>query len=202
MSAAKKKIRITTRLTGNPSTCRFSVAHSLHDGPAVFFRSKDDAGKSPLARDIFGVQDIEAVKISQDLVTVTRKHPNDWPSATREIAALITRQLESGKPAVEPGTPANMRSQDEIKEIAQGILDKEVNPSVASHGGEITILEVKNTTIYVKLGGGCHGCGMAAVTLKQGVERALRRELPELDEVLDVTDHAGGTNPYHAPSSK
>ena len=82
------------------------------------------------------------------------------------------------------------------------ILDSEVNPAVASHGGHIELIDVQGNTVFVRMGGGCQGCGMATVTLKQGVERILREHLPDIEEVLDVTEHAEGRNPYYAPSTK
>ncbi len=79
------------------------------------------------------------------------------------------------------------------------ILDEQVNPAVASHGGHISLVDVQGDTVYIRLEGGCQGCGMADVTLKQGVETAIRREVPTITSVLDVTDHAGGANPYFQP---
>jgi Fe/S biogenesis protein NfuA len=84
----------------------------------------------------------------------------------------------------------------------QSVLDEEINPAVAGHGGYINLIDVQDRNIYIEMGGGCQGCGMANVTLKQGVERILRGHFPEIDEILDVTDHAGGHNPYYAPSTK
>lgn len=80
----------------------------------------------------------------------------------------------------------------------QEILDEQVNPAVASHGGVITLLEYKDGIAYMKMGGGCQGCSSASATLKQGVERILRDQIPELQEIMDVTDHAGGRNPYYS----
>lgn len=101
-------------------------------------------------------------------------------------------------PKVEaPQTPANLES-PEAKAV-QKILDTEINPSVASHGGFITLVDVKDQVAYIRLGGGCQGCGMADVTLKQGVAVAIKKAIPEIKEVLDVTDHAGGNNPYFTP---
>jgi Fe-S cluster biogenesis protein NfuA len=79
------------------------------------------------------------------------------------------------------------------------VLDDDVNPSVASHGGFIALIDVKENVTYIRLEGGCQGCGMADVTLKQGIETAIRRAVPSITAVLDVTDHAGGTNPYYQP---
>ncbi|MFN3648905.1 MAG: NifU family protein [Armatimonadota bacterium] len=84
----------------------------------------------------------------------------------------------------------------------QQVLEAEVNPAVASHGGRIDLIEYKEGIAYVQMSGGCQGCGMAAMTLKQGVEQILRSHVPEIDEILDVTDHAGGRNPYYASSTK
>jgi Fe-S cluster biogenesis protein NfuA len=79
------------------------------------------------------------------------------------------------------------------------LLDEEVNPAVASHGGHIALIDIKDETVYIRLEGGCQGCGMADVTLKHGVERAIRQAVPSISAVLDVTDHAGGDNPYYQP---
>lgn len=84
----------------------------------------------------------------------------------------------------------------------QRLLDEEINPAVAAHGGYISLVDVKDDIVYIRLEGGCQGCGMADVTLKQGVEAAIMRELPQIAAVRDTTDHAGGTNPYYQPSHK
>jgi Fe/S biogenesis protein NfuA len=78
----------------------------------------------------------------------------------------------------------------------QSVLDEQVNPGIASHGGRATLIDVKDKVVYVELGGGCQGCAMASVTLKQGVERMIKHAVPQIREVIDTTDHAGGTNPY------
>ena len=80
----------------------------------------------------------------------------------------------------------------------QQVLDERINPSVASHGGHIALIDVKSDTAYIRLEGGCQGCGMADVTLKQGIEVEIKSAVPTILQVLDVTDHAGGTNPYYS----
>ena len=79
------------------------------------------------------------------------------------------------------------------------LLKTEINPSVAEHGGHIALIDVKPDTVYIRLEGGCQGCGMADVTLKTGIETAIRQAVPAIKAVLDVTDHAGGDNPYYSP---
>lgn len=82
----------------------------------------------------------------------------------------------------------------------QKILDAHINPAVAEHGGHVMLLDVKDGKAYIQLGGGCQGCGMADVTLKQGIEVMLKRMVPEIHDIIDTTDHAGGTNPYYQPA--
>lgn len=77
------------------------------------------------------------------------------------------------------------------------LLDEEINPSVAMHGGHISLIDIKDDTVYIRLEGGCQGCGMADVTLKQGVEVTIKNALPSIKAVLDTTDHAEGLNPYY-----
>ena len=84
-------------------------------------------------------------------------------------------------------------------EAIQKLLDDHINPSVAAHGGHIALVDVQDDTVYIRLEGGCQGCGMADVTLKQGIETEIKRAVPKISSVLDTTDHAGGTNPYYQP---
>ncbi len=88
---------------------------------------------------------------------------------------------------------------DELKEKIQKVIDELINPGVASHGGHVDLLDVKDNKVYLKLGGGCQGCGMADVTLKSGIEATLREEVSPDLELVDTTDHAGGNNPYYSP---
>jgi len=87
-----------------------------------------------------------------------------------------------------------------VAEAVQKALDEKINPGVASHGGYIDLVAIDDSTAYLRFGGGCQGCGMVNVTLKQGVEKILFAEVPGIDRVMDVTDHASGTNPYYQPS--
>src|SRR6266513_2720650 len=87
---------------------------------------------------------------------------------------------------------------DDLKTRVQELIDSSINPAVAGHGGWVELLDVKDSTVYLQMGGGCQGCGAADVTLKSGIERLIKEEIPEVTEVLDATDHAAGTNPYYA----
>ena len=87
----------------------------------------------------------------------------------------------------------------DMKEKIQQLLEESINPAVAGHGGFVQLIDVKDNVVYIQMGGGCQGCGMADVTLKAGIERMIMEEVPEVSEVLDTTDHASGNNPYYTP---
>jgi len=91
---------------------------------------------------------------------------------------------------------------DEREESVQRIFDEQVNPAIAAHGGVVSLLAVRDSTAFVAFGGGCQGCGMVAVTLKQGVEVAVFEQVPGIDRIVDTTDHDSGDNPYYAPEKK
>ena len=84
----------------------------------------------------------------------------------------------------------------------QQVLQEQVNPAIAAHGGGAELVSVDGTIAYLRLFGGCQGCGLAQVTLKQGIERILLDSIPELTQVVDVTDHASGTDPYYESQKK
>ena len=79
----------------------------------------------------------------------------------------------------------------------QEVLDDRVNPSLAAHGGMVSLVDIQEARVVLSFGGGCQGCGMADVTMKQGVAAQLKQQIPEIAEVVDATDHAAGENPYY-----
>src|SRR5918996_1956422 len=91
---------------------------------------------------------------------------------------------------------------EEIREKVQNLIDNAINPAISMHGGFVELLEVKDKVVYLSMGGGCQGCGMADVTLRHGIETLLRDEIPDIAEVVDATDHAAGDNPFYAPAKE
>jgi Fe/S biogenesis protein NfuA len=118
---------------------------------------------------------------------------------------------EGGLVIVNPNTPPRPQALvdrpevDLSSDLAQrvlAVLDAQVNPSIAMHGGHADLVAVDEGIVYVRLSGGCQGCGLASVTLSQGIEVALRDSVPESVSVVDVTDHASGANPFYEPAKK
>lgn len=100
-----------------------------------------------------------------------------------------------------PARPPADLSGDVAQRVLQ-VLDTQINPSIAAHGGMAQLVAVEGETAYLRLSGGCQGCGMASVTLSQGIEVVIRENIPEITQVVDVTDHASGSNPYFEPAKK
>jgi Fe/S biogenesis protein NfuA len=108
--------------------------------------------------------------------------------------------LASPSPAVGRGEKADLTG-DVAQRVLQ-VLDQQINPAIAAHGGRADLVAVEEGAAYLRLSGGCQGCGMATVTLGQGIEVAIKDNVPEIRQVVDVTDHAAGTNPYFESAKK
>lgn len=110
---------------------------------------------------------------------------------------FVERVNERGFEVI-PRTPelAETRPTGPLAEKVQAILDEQVNPAIASHGGQILLVDVKETEVFMEMTGGCQGCAMSRMTLRQGVERMIRQAIPEVTAIHDVTDHSAGDNPY------
>ena len=133
------------------------------------------------------------------------------------VARLVGARLdwsdegEGGLVILNPNTPprsdvfASRPPGDLSGDMAQrvlAVLEEQINPSIAMHGGRADLVAVEEDIVYLRLSGGCQGCGLASVTLSQGIEVALRDSLPEIVSVVDVTDHASGANPFYEPAKK
>jgi Fe/S biogenesis protein NfuA len=109
------------------------------------------------------------------------------------------------KPLPPQALRPDMPEPDLSSPIAQrvvAVLEEQINPAIASHGGRADLVAVEETVAYLRLSGGCQGCGMAAATLSQGIEVTILEEITEIERVVDVTDHASGTNPYFEAAKK
>jgi Fe/S biogenesis protein NfuA len=105
-------------------------------------------------------------------------------------------QLTIKAPGIKGSEPSSEAS---LEDRIGWLLETEVNPALASHGGRVALVEItERKEVVLQFGGGCQGCGMADVTLKQGIEQTLMRNIPEITAVMDATDHRSGTNPYYA----
>lgn len=103
-------------------------------------------------------------------------------------------------PAIASRPPADLSGP--VAARVRQVLEEQINPAIAMHGGSAELVAVEDDAAYLRLGGGCVGCGMVSVTLNQGIEVAITEAVPEIRRVVDVTDHASGTNPYYEAAKK
>jgi len=132
------------------------------------------------------VVDLDGLSVALDPVTAA-----DLTGATVDLDAEITGGgLRIDNP--------NEGWQDPLARAVQDVLDSQINPGVGSHGGMVTLVEVRDGAAYLRFGGGCQGCAAVDVTLKHGVEAAIRAAVPQVTAIVDATDHDAGTNPYYS----
>ena len=180
--------------------CKFMVNRNLLEGYSWMFSNFERAAGSPIAEAVFSVEDVETVLVYESTLTVTRqdKTKTDWRPLTKEVGAAIRQVLRSSSFLIADKIISEIPPQDEIRKQIQEVINNEVNPGVAGHGGNITLLGVKGNTVTIQMGGGCQGCSAADMTLKAGIHTAFRKAVPAVGAILDETDHAAGLNPYYS----
>lgn len=175
--------------------CRFTVDRPVYSGKATF-NSAEEAKETDLARRVFQVPGVSAVELDGYTVVVTQAGTEDWRQIGKRVGSAIRTHFNP-PPEI---SDADRLALEEVRARVQQVLDEMINPGVASHGGFIELLDVQDDNVYIRMGGGCQGCGAADMTLKQGVERLIRENVPQVREVFDTTDHAMGQNPFYAAS--
>jgi Fe-S cluster biogenesis protein NfuA len=181
----------------NPLLCRFVVERTLFVGTKTI-SSRAEAQGFPLAENLFEIDGVSRLQLIGHLLVVTKSNDGEWGGIIKQVEAALTAYFISGVALTREQVDERMmligRSP---REKVQYLIDHQINPGVAAHGGFVQLIEVKDGTVYVRLGGGCQGCGAADFTLRQGIEAIVRREVPEIRQILDITDHAAGLNPYY-----
>jgi Fe-S cluster biogenesis protein NfuA len=197
------------RITAEPidgGRCKFVVSEPLHPGAVRRFASPDEASGSPLAEAIFAIPgaDVAEVIVSGNLVTVVKRSATPWQVVGKAVGQAIRAAVASGQAVAPKASPAAASGTDDdaLYERVADLFDRQVNPMVAGHGGRVELIDVQDAVVMVRMGGGCQGCGMADVTLRQGIEAMLHQEIPEVKGIVDITDHAAGSSPYFAASKK
>ncbi len=178
--------------------CVFMVNRNMMKGYSWYFSDFESTEGSPLAEALFSLEDIETALVLESTLTITRKDKTlvDWKTLAGEVGTAVRNTLEKGGPLIAEKIIAELPSEEDVRKGIQGIIDTEVNPGVAGHGGNITLQSVKGNTITIQMGGGCQGCSAADLTLKQGIHTSFRKAVPMVGAILDETDHSAGANPY------
>lgn len=191
-----QEIHITAEPQMDPNVCRFIVDRPLYKG---FFNctSKEMAKGSPLLEGLFEIPGIREVLVTTDMITIAKTSHDDWPALGKKIGAVIREKIAAGEALVSPDPNRRPPTNKDLWQKVQKVLDEEINPGLGSHGGSVDIIDVQGTTLFLSMSGGCQGCASASYTLRHGIEQILKERTPEVTEIVDVTDHASGDNPYY-----
>ncbi|MCF6285472.1 MAG: NifU family protein [Candidatus Hydrogenedentes bacterium] len=198
-SGYSDEIVIKAKVGPQPNECIFMVDRPLLKGLSFWAPNADAAyASAPLAATIFDSGGVLSVLIHEMTLTVTRDsmEMRSWEEMAKAIGAQIRAHLKSGMPILDPDYQERIADEATISKDLQRVIDEEINPGIASHSGVITLNRVVGNTVYITMGGGCHGCAASSITLRSGIEGAFRASVPELGAVLDETDHTSGTNPF------
>jgi Fe-S cluster biogenesis protein NfuA len=173
----------------------------LDEGPRKFTRP-EEATEAPPAEAVLAVDGVSEVVFTGDRVTVVRDPAGpSWDDLIPRVQYALSAAVTSAAAVVDPDR-APALDDDAMYDEVEHIFQTQINPIVAQHGGAIDLIDVQDATVVIRMSGGCQGCGMANVTLRQGVEAALKKAIPTLAGIRDVTDHGSGANPYFASTSK
>ena len=196
------------RITAEPidtHRCKFVVSEPVLAGGVRRFAGADDAKGSPLAEAIFAIPGLDATEliVSGNIVTVVKQSPAPWQAVGKSVGVAIRTAMASDLPplSVPPRLP-NAVNDDALYEQVAKVFEEQVNPMVARHGGRVELIDVQDAVVMLRMGGGCQGCGMADVTLRQGIEGLLAQAAPEVRGIVDITDHTSGANPYFQAAKK
>jgi NFU1 iron-sulfur cluster scaffold homolog, mitochondrial len=198
------EIRITAEPIDN-QRCKFVVNEPVFEGGVRRFAGAAEAKGSPLAEAIFAIPGLAVSEliVSGNIVTVVKQSPAPWQAVGKSIGVAIRASLTADVPPVAASPkPPGAASDDALYEQVAKVFDSQVNPMVARHGGHVELIDVQDAVVMLRMGGGCQGCGMADVTLRQGIEGMLAQLVPDVRGIVDITDHTSGANPYFQASKK
>jgi len=203
MSDTLKSRRIRAQTSPrDPHLMRFILDAPIQSGRATIFDGTGDA--PPLARALFAIDGVSKVQVAAETILVTRMPSSDWQALKAPIAAAIRHVLNStDQPLGDVSSDIPPEESDAaLLAAVTDLLDRQANPAIANHGGHISAEGVKGGTVYLRMSGGCQGCAASTATLRGGVEQMIRAAIPDVVDIIDVTDHAAGTDPYYESGSR
>lgn len=175
----------------NPNSLKFVLNRMLlPDGISYDFASKNEAEKSPLAKQLLERTDITRVFYMSNFVTVTKTEEADWYEIRDEIKKFIAEYFDNGKPLLLEEIQDNTIDENDSETVKKikGILDEYIRPAVEQDGGAISFHSFEEGTVKVTLQGSCSGCPSSTITLKAGIENLMKRMLPDEVQTVEAID--------------
>jgi Fe-S cluster biogenesis protein NfuA len=196
MSDATPRRRIRAQGSArDPDVMGFVLDAAVQDGRSARFDGPEGA---PLARGLFAIGGVSRVEVAEATIWVRKDGAADWSAMKPAIATAIRAILDATDAPLGAAEPDEADPEARLLGAVEDLLERQVNPAVAAHGRHIAAERVEGSTVYLRMSGGCQGCAASAATLREGVERMLRAALPQIGEIVDLTDHEAGSNPYYA----
>lgn len=175
-------LRITLDTT-NPTPLARSYAISLVE--------KDERERTEIAINVDGIR----VFLNLDTSNLLSGAVIDWVGEDGAEGFAVTDP--NARPAPVEREPSELRISGPLADRVQQVIDEVINPGIAAHGGFVELVDVSEDSMYIRMGGGCQGCAASQATLRMGIERMMKEQVPEIEHIIDVTDHAAGVNPYY-----
>ena len=181
---------IETEQTPNPQTLKFLLEQELLASGSVNYADREGIETSPLAQEIFRIEDVEGVFIGQNFVSVTKAEASDWAVLKPIVLSSLMQFIASGEEAVKvTSDEVSFKVSDEDADVVaqiSSIIAERVRPSVAGDGGDIVLRGYEAGIVYLQMQGACAGCPSSTITLKHGIENLLKYYIPEVIEVRAV----------------
>lgn len=199
-SLVSEEIKITGEFTPDPDAVCFTVDRTVVEEWALDFQSREDSKGSALVDALFDVEGVVSVRIVGSKLTVRKDSPEPWMELAPTVGQVVRGILESGAPPISEAALDVARSAppQDIERALTDLFEENINPALASHGGFVRLVKVEDRDVHLEMGGGCQGCASSKATLRYGIENAIREVAPQVRNVIDVTDHASGENPYYS----
>ena len=184
----------------DPHSMRFVLDRDVQDGSLATFPNAAAAQGAPLAEALFAIAGVKMVDVAGAVVAVIKADDKNWADLKGPIANALRRAITKSSAPLGRGarTLGHARSDVEIRLAVQEVLDRQANPAIASHGGHVSVTDVQDGVVSMLMAGGCQGCASSAATLRGGVEGMIRAAVPEVSDIIDVTDHDAGVTPYYS----
>jgi len=180
------RVAVFVEPTPNPNSLKFIVGREITSQGSYEYAQPEEAKNSFLAARIFEIDGVDGVFIGRDFVTVRKKAEASWSEIESHAIDLIEEAVSGTRPVVAEKKAEDVEHGDDVEGIIRRILDLEIRPAVASDGGDVVYQGYKDGILTLKLVGACSGCPSSLMTLRMGIERRLREDVPELKEVVSL----------------
>ena len=201
MSEVTESMRIRAESSpADPHSMRFVLDRDVQDAALASFPDAAAAQGAPLAEALFAISGVKMVDVSGAVVAVVKTDDSNWNDLKHPVADALRASLAHSSAPLGQAVKAfgQARNDNEIHLAVQEVLDLKANPAIAAHGGHVSVIDVKDGVVSMLMSGGCQGCAASAATLRGGVETMIRAAVPEVRDIIDVTDHAAGETPFYS----